>query len=1332
MMTQHFRSTLLASVCTVAALPILIQTGLAQGVVVAPGSQPAFVPALVPAGAEQSRAVAALLDQANYWKLQNRPEQVLRTLERVLQVSPNNPEALSGIAEAHAQMGNATQAQDALGRLRAAAPSDPRTAATDVAVRTSTVDAGQLAQARQLASAGRNAEAAERYRALFRGGPIPDSFALEYYQNLAGTEGGWVDARDGLMRLSQRAPNNTAVQLAYAQVLTYREDTRAEGIDRLRRLSARPDSQQSASAAWRQALTWLGTGPESVPTLEGYLRQFPNDADIARRLEEARNPPGGAVDPGLQSRLEGWDLLQRGQVRDAEARFTAALALNPNDAEAQGGLGLVRLRQNRVAEGRRLLQEAVANDPVRGDDWRRALNSIGTGGGGGGRSFAGQGRPGGGGGGAVITPDLQRARNLVDAGNIAEAEPLLAGIVARNGGDRPDAEALQGDIALRQGNAALAEQRFRASLARRTNFGAALSGLANSLQAQGKFAEAEEIQRRLGTGTPPQVRAEALRAEANRTDDPAAAAALLRAAIQADPNNPWLRADYARLMARSGQGAEARQMMEQGVAGRSAPEALFAAAIFANEQGRPADTVRLLERVPAGARNADMNRFLASARIQAEVRGAASLATQGRRQEARTRLMAIAARPDLTGEAAPAAVRALAAMNEPAAAQQAARQAAIAARGQGSTAQLAAAGALMEAGLDRDAAGVTQTIDPARLTPDQRQVAQGLQSGLTIRAADQLNQRGDQATAFEVLSPSLRADPQNPATNLALGRLYQGARDPEQAGRIAEAVLSRNPRDTDARQAAMDAAISRRDWGRAEALLSEGASLMPNDARIPLLEARMARAWGDSVRAQSALGRAATLRRQQIGLSAQPGVLGTGVTQQATVPQQPPAAPGFENPFRRVPLAGQGQPVFANQGLPPLPRNPGQQNQQFAQVLPNPGFMPPPSDPLLTEITRQQQEVRTEAAPRLSPAFGLRGRSGDNGLDRLTEIHAGAEGSVAVPGIGGRLTARVSLVSLETGEIEQTTATARRFGAAALALPGNNTASAAQIRAATNTDTSVSGYTLGAAYSRDSLTLDIGTTPLGFLIENTVGGIEIAPQIADGVRLRLIGERRAVTESMLSWGGRYDPTSGTTWGGVTRTGGRAQLEFLAGETSFYVAAGYYQFDGTRVADNNRIEAGAGFVTPIWRSGSQEITAGLDLVYFAYDNNLRYTTLGHGGYYSPQTFLAASIPVDWRGRSGDLSWRLGASIGVAQFTEDRVAVFPNDPSRQSLLATLAASDSSLNTHYPSQDETGITAGLRGDLDYAVTPTLRLGAAVRLDQAADWNEYRALLYARYRFE
>lgn len=1311
-----------------------------------------------PAAAQATRGVTALLDQANYWKLQGRPDQVVRVLERVLQADPNNADALAGIAEAQAQQGNAQAAQDALARLRQIAPIDPRTSQADTAVRTQTVDAGVLAQARQLSQAGRQAEAVERYRSLFRGGQVPDSMALEYYQTLAGTEGGWREARDGLAGLARRTPSNNALQLAYAQVLTYREETRAQGLDILRRLSGQPESQQSATAAWRQALTWLGPGPEAVQPLEGYLRQFPDDAEIQRRLDEARNPPQAPVDPTTDSRLNAWENFRAGRMRQAEENFQAILAIDPSDADGLGGLGLVRMRQGRSAEARRLLQQAIEADPSRRSNWQRALDGLNSAGRGG----------GGGGGGPATTPELTQARTLVDGGNFSQAEPILRRIVARNGGDRPDAEALLGDIALRQGNAEAAEQMYRAALSRRGNFGAALSGLAGALQAQGRFADAEDIYRRLGQVPQPQVRADALRAEASRTTDPAAAAALLRAAMQAEPNNPWIRLDLARLLAANGQGAQARQLMDQSVADRAPPEALFAAALFASQQSRPADAVRLLERLPANARNADMNRLLASSRVQAEIQGAVALAQQGRRQEARQRLLTIASRPDPSGEAAPAAVRALNQINEPVAAQQAARAAAIAARGQPASSQLAAAGALMEAGLDQDAAVLAQSVDPRRLTAEQRRVAQGLQSGLAIRASDQLNARGDQATAWEVLAPTLRQDPQNVAANLALARLHQSAREPQQAQRIAEAVLSRNPRDTDARQAAMDAAVAARDWGRAEALVAEGRALMPGDARIPMLEARLARAWGDQARARTALEEAARLRAQQIGMDARAQQApAAGPWPQATVPQQP--AGSFDNPFRRVPLSGAGgfeevaqasplsvppsfartqaaqqqlaQAQFAQQqpfAQPQYAQSPFlqqpqvMQGQQFAQAMI--GSTPAPPDPLLSEINRQLQEVREEAAPRVTPTFGLRTRSGDAGLDRLQELSAGAEGSVAMPGIGGRLTARVAAVNADIGQLGSSLANARRFGSNPANLPGvNGTASQAQIEQATRTETSASGVALGAAYSRPNFTLDVGSTPLGFNRTNIVGGIEIAPEIADGVRVRFTAERRALMDSLLAWGGLRDPGSGRDWGAVTRSGARVQLEFTAGEaTSFYVAGGWYQFDGDGVAENSRIELGAGFQTAVWRGTTDEVTAGLDLVYFSYDQNLRYQTLGHGGYFSPQSFIAANVPVDYRGRSGNFTYRIGGSLGLVTFTEDRAPVFPNDPSLQAgLVQRVANGEQGVAAFYAGQSKTGVTGGLRGDIEYMVTPQLRIGAAARFDKAADWSEARGIVYARYSF-
>ena len=63
---------------------------------------------------------------------------------------------------------------------------------------------------------------------------------------------------------------------------------------------------------------------------------------------------------------------------------------------------------------------------------------------------------------------------------------------------------------------------------------------------------------------------------------------------------------------------------------------------------------------------------------------------------------------------------------------------------------------------------------------------------------------------------------------------------------------------------------------------------------------------------------------------------------------------------------------------------------------------------------------------------------------------------------------------------------------------------------------------------------------------------------------------------------------------------------------------------------------------------------------------------------------------------------------------------------------AASDPTLVAVRPGQNRTGVVGGLRGDIEYPLTPQLRLGGLFRYDRAADWNEARGLLYLRYRTE
>ncbi|MFT8244479.1 cellulose synthase subunit BcsC-related outer membrane protein [Roseomonas sp. BN140053] len=1228
----------------------------------------------------QDRGVQVLLDQANYWRSQNRPDQVLRTLERVLSSDPNNADALAGAAQAQAEQGNRAAADQYLARLRQQAPADPRLGRAELAVRGASIDPAQLAETRRLAQAGQQGTAVTRYRELFRGTTPPDAYAVEYYQALAGTQEGYAEARNGLARLAERNPNDRRLQLAYAQVLTWREGSREEGIRRLRQLSQNPDTAQAASAAWRDALSYQGSNPAAIPELENYLQRFPNDTAAQNQLAAARNPVRSPQDLLGAQRQEGFTALNAGRLAQAQQAFEAVLAQVPEDSDALGGLGIVRLRQGRNNDARQLLTRAIAADPQEGRrKWGQALA------------------------GSTASGEVNAARNQIGRGQIDQAEAALQQTVRRDSAERPDAETLLGDIALRRGDPAGAEQRYRAALARRPDLPGALSGLYEALQAQGRFAEAEELAARRGpafaaaTGA---ARAEQLRAEAQRSEDPATAIALLRGAQASNPNNPWVRLDLARALLRQGNAAEARAIVEEAAQTNASADNLYAAALFAQEEGRTADAARYVERIPDRLRNADQNRLLRTARLQREIAAAAEPARYGRPEDARRRLLEIAARPDPTGETAALAVRALSNVGDVRGAAEVARVAASVNRGAAPAGRIALADALLAAGQETEAAEIIRSLqsDP-RLSADDRRRVDGLRTGVAVRTSDRLNERGDQASAYEQLLPALRNAPQDPSANLALARLYQGAREPVEAQRIAEAVLGRDPRNADARLAAADAALALRQWGRAETLLTEGQALMPNDPRISVLEARLARASGDPRRARAALERAAEQRRAQIG-AAPPQEEASRQPTAAT-----PLAPVSQNPFRRVALAG-GNELFAE---PPAATG----------VAVN--------DPLLNDISRQLVEVREEAAPRLTPSIGARLRTGSAGLDRLREVSGGGEVSTPIAGLGGRVAVRAQVYNIDSGDLNEDAGTLRRFGTNPLRIGQNDVLTAADSRAASPRSTTATGVAVGLGYTRPGFAADIGSTPLGFQQQNVVGGVEIAPELARDLRLRIVGERRAVTDSLLSWSGMRD-RNGQRWGGVVRNTGRGQVEFSVGDTNFYVGGGYSSFEGNHVADNTRIEAGAGFSTPIFRRPDEELITGLDLVYQSYDKNLRLFTLGHGGYFSPQSYYAANLPVDYRARVGNWAYRLGGVIGVANYKEDAAPLFPRDPGLQAQ----AVATNPQNAFYAAQSATNLTGGLRADLEYSVTPSLRIGALLRYDRAADWNETRGMIFARYRLD
>ena len=278
------------------------------------------------------------------------------------------------------------------------------------------------------------------------------------------------------------------------------------------------------------------------------------------------------------------------------------------------------------------------------------------------------------------------------------------------------------------------------------------------------------------------------------------------------------------------------------------------------------------------------------------------------------------------------------------------------------------------------------------------------------------------------------------------------------------------------------------------------------------------------------------------------------------------------------------------------------------------------------------------------------------------------------------------------------------------------------------------GSALDLAYSYRFATVDLGTTPLGFQEQNVVGGIELAPEILPNTRLRLTGERRAVTDSVLSFAGARDRASGMNFGGVTRTRGYAQVEYSPGALALYAGGGGGVLDGKNVASNSYVEFGVGGSYPVYRTPTKELRAGLSLSYLDYDKNLGGTTLGQGGYFSPSNYAAAVIPLTWRHQVNDrLRYQLGGSIGLQTFKQKGTAIFPNDQDLQNSLIALAAANPSAGilTRNTRSSNTSVAGGVSGEVEYKLTRNITVGARAGFQRAGDFNEGTGLVYARYVF-
>ena len=354
-----FRIALTTSVLGtgLACLPVFQQPARAQG------------PA-TPISATASGPTAYLLNSANHWRTQGKPQYALKELNRILGYAPTNVEVLALAADIALDMNDSEAAARYFGQLSRVAPEDPRIAALAAVQRLTPEQSETLEVARRLSQSGKPVEAVETYKKLFETGAIPRHLAVEYYSTVSATPNGLDEASEGLGAIAEQFPTDTHLQLAYARLLVRDEGSRASGIRRLADLAADPGVGSGAQQAWRETLLWQGPSEKARSQLQAYLARYATDAEL-----EAKRKEFDAIlpDDGTKALLRGYNLMST-DLSGAKKEFVSALAFNPRNPDAMVMLAAIDRVQKQPEAAQELIDRAVAIAP---DRRAELINSAG-------------------------------------------------------------------------------------------------------------------------------------------------------------------------------------------------------------------------------------------------------------------------------------------------------------------------------------------------------------------------------------------------------------------------------------------------------------------------------------------------------------------------------------------------------------------------------------------------------------------------------------------------------------------------------------------------------------------------------------------------------------------------------------------------------------------------------------------------------------------------------------------------------------------------------------------------------------------------------------------
>jgi len=292
--------------------------------------------------------------KAEFWTAHGRDDLATQTYRQLLFLDPDNRPALIGLASDALRHGQRAKATGYIGKLRALDPNDPALPGFSRELELGPIWAQSIARAREDNARHLFGQALSNYRKAFGPYPPPPQYAVEYYNDLIHTVGGYRKARNQLRILALRYPESLHYRLALGEILSYDPDHRWEALDILKPLAEESSPvSDMATRAWRQVLVWEGTLPRNILEIRAYLALHPDRA-LGRQLRLAQKR---ALSAGPESKA-AFRSLDQARFDQAVSHFKALVRKDPGNPGYWIGLSYAYLGLRQFGPADQALEQA--------------------------------------------------------------------------------------------------------------------------------------------------------------------------------------------------------------------------------------------------------------------------------------------------------------------------------------------------------------------------------------------------------------------------------------------------------------------------------------------------------------------------------------------------------------------------------------------------------------------------------------------------------------------------------------------------------------------------------------------------------------------------------------------------------------------------------------------------------------------------------------------------------------------------------------------------------------------------------------------------------------